>query len=384
MRAIDSEQAPGLWIPAALALGTCLVLFGLIGVDSGGPGGPGLLTRLLGGAAADSRGPHSPGDKPAADARKPGSGERGPASAGPERRPGSTTVSAAAAKKRRTRKAATRHRRGLQARAARAAAARGERDDDDLEDEWMFDDDDADGELDWDDDDSARGDDDDSAAGDDDDSALGDDDDSAPGDDDDSAEGDDDDSAEPWDEFLDRTYCLDWDSAHIASPPGITQLLELTNARMEDYSVLAMPTDVDHETGEIFFIGAPGRIGACAQDLAFPSVDMPDRVGAGLYVEPDFEVGTSFFRLPVTEPPLTIYEMSLTGGFTEDASAIRDSTLYGRLDITPWADLTCEFEGWFCYPCGAGLRRTCVDLLVQGAEWPETSESTGLVRVTGR
>ncbi|GEM_PF-2630209 len=384
MRAIDREQTPGLWIPAALGLATCLVLFGLLGVSPGGAGGGGLLARLFRGADGDPSGmERGPDDRRRAAERARAertAGERG-AEAGA---PGFTRVgSGAAAEQRRTRRAAEKHRRGLLARAARAAAAR-ERGAEDPEDRWSFDDDDVVEDTEWDDDDSADGDDDDSAEGDDDDSARGDDDDSAGGDDDDSAEGDDDDSAEPTDDFLDRTYCLDWDSAHIAAPPGITQLLELTGAAMEDYSVLAMPTDVDFDTGEIFFLGAPGNIGSCTQDTAFPSVDMPDGGGAGVYVEPDFEVATSFFRLPVTDPPLTIYEFRLTGSFTEDSTGILDSTLYGRLDVTPWSELTCEFDGWFCYPCGAGLRRTCVDLLVQGADWPETSESTGLVRVTGR
>jgi hypothetical protein len=377
----ELETPSGIWIPVVLAAATFVALFGLIGVE-GGLGGPAAFLGFGGAPSSDrSDGARESSSLEDDEARSPGArttgGSRG-------RRVGADVRGrAAAAKSKRSRGRAWVSLHGMGPAAAWASA--GQDDDDAIEDddEWFTDDDDAESRLDLDDDDSAA-DDDDSADGDDDDSALGDDDDSALGDDDDSAEGDDDDSAEvPWDDFLDRTYCLDWAQADIVQPPGIDQLLDMTGAQLRDYSILAMPTDVDFETGEIFFLGAPGQRGNCSQDLRFATTDMPDRTGVSVYAEPDFEVVTSFFRLPVTVPPLTIYQLRLTGWFSDDATTIRDSTFRGRLDITAWADLACNLEGWLCYPCGAGLRRTCVDLSVENAVWIDSGSPTGIIRVNG-
>ena len=374
-----------LWLPIALGVATVVVLFGLIG---GGPGGPtaGGLFGLFSPQVGDS-GPAKHGASVASGTVGEGVSEAAEGRArGSEAAPG-RAPSIGSRRTTGVRKPSRRRWRAV--RALRPSSARAftddepeEAEDDDAADVWG-DDDDADSEDRFDDDDSGEGDDDDSGEGDDDDSAFGDDDDSAFGDDDDSA-GDDDDSAEAWDDFLDRTYCLDWASADVVSPPGLEQLVAMANTRLEEYPLLAMPTAVDFESGEILFLGAPGERGSCRQDTRWPTVDLPDHAGTGAYQEPTFDVGTSFFRLPITDPPLTIYELRLLGGFSDDAGAIVDSVLYGRLDVTAWADLTCRFDGWNCYGCGAGLRSTCVDLLVERGQWIDVGSSAGLVRVTGR
>lgn len=151
---------------------------------------------------------------------------------------------------------------------------------------------------------------------------------------------DDHDSPEAWDEGVDRTFCRDWASADVVSPHPLEQLVAMPNTRLEAYRQLAMPTAVDFESGEVLLLGASGEPGSCRQDTRWPTVDLPEHAGTGAPQEPTFDVGTSFFRLPITDQPLTIYEIQLLGGFSDDAGAIVDSVLYGQLDVTAWADRT--------------------------------------------
>jgi len=246
------------------------------------------------------------------------------------------------------------------------------------DDNNSFDDDDSAG-----DDDDAAGDDDD-AAGDDDDTAgddddtTGDDDDSA-GDDDDSA-GDDDDSAsvDPGLSFVQRTYCLNWDSVNFQSPPGLVATLGGFGVNLADYPLLLSPTAVSIPVQEILMVLAATQMGTCSQDTNLSTYNLTASE-AGRYVAPHFEVGPSDINIGTQFGTLTLYNAVFQGDFTGDGEQVHQGSITGQLDITAYSGFLCgAASSWTCAPCPSGVG-SCVDLVATDGVWDHNGEGPLLI-----
>ena len=227
------------------------------------------------------------------------------------------------------------------------------------------DDDDATG-----DDDDATGDDDD-ATGDDDD-ATGDDDD-ATGDDDDATGDDDDATGPPPDEpegMVDRTYCLDWDSVAVIDPPNLFSILGILGISVSDYPLLVTPTAVDVANNQIWMMVTGALESTCTQDLAIPTVDLTGSQ-PGAYNAPLFEVGPDDFSTVIDGLALTIYDLEMTGQFSQDSTQIYDGTLNGAF-LVP-SDYTSEACAFLtCIPCPANPLESCLNFVADSGVYTDT------------
>ena len=247
-----------------------------------------------------------------------------------------------------------------------------------LNDDDAFDDDDsANGGGAGDDDDATGKPDDDDSVGDDDDS-VGDDDDSA-GDDDDSA-GDDDDSAsvDPGLSFVQRTYCLNWDSVNFQSPPGLVATLGGFGVNLADYPLLLSPTAVSIPVQEILMVLAATQMGTCSQDTNLSTYNLTASE-AGRYVAPHFEVGPSDINIGTQFGTLTLYNAVFQGDFTGDGEQVHQGSITGQLDITAYSGFLCgAASSWTCAPCPSGVG-SCVDLVATDGVWDHNGEGPLLI-----
>ncbi len=233
----------------------------------------------------------------------------------------------------------------------------------------------------FDDDDSANGgtsDDDDATSKPDDDDSVGDDDDSA-GDDDDSA-GDDDDSVsvDPGLAFVQRSYCLNWDSVNFQSPPGFVDILGGYGINLADYPLLLSPTAVSILVEEILMVLAATQLGTCSQDTSLSTYNLTVSE-AGRYVAPHFEVGPSDINVGTQLGTLNLYDTVFAGDFTGDAEQVVQGSITGQLDISAYSSFLCSSSlGWTCAPCPTGVG-TCVDLVATDAIWDHNNEGPLLV-----
>ena len=238
------------------------------------------------------------------------------------------------------------------------------------DDDATGDDDDATG-----DDDDATGDDDD-ATGDDDD-ATGDDDDATGDDDDDDATGDDDDSTPigpPPDDplgMVNETYCLDWNTVNIIEPPGLATILStVAGIQIEDYPLLVEPTAVDTAAGSIDMLMTGALEGTCTQDLSISTVDLTNQV-PGVYTPPLFVVGPGDFSTNISSFQLTIFDLIVSGQFTQDHQQIVQAEFTGDIDITAYASQAC----WLltCFPCVSNPNLDCVSFHADSATFDITA-----------
>ncbi len=227
------------------------------------------------------------------------------------------------------------------------------------------DDDDATG-----DDDDATGDDDD-AAGDDDD-ATGDDDD-ATGDDDDATGDDDDATGPPPDDpqgMVDRTYCLDWSSVTVVDPANLFSILNILSISVTDYPLLITPTAVDVANGQIWMMVTGALQGTCDQDLAISTVDLT-ATQPGVYSPPLFEVGPGDFSTVIDGFQLTIFQMELTGQFSQDSTEIYDGTVAGQFLVPPdYTSTACALLA--CVPCPGQPSASCLNFEAENAVFTDT------------
>ena len=235
----------------------------------------------------------------------------------------------------------------------------------DDDDDATADDDDATG-----DDDDATGDDDD-ATGDDDD-ATGDDDD-ATGDDDDATGDDDDATGPPPDDpegMLDRTYCLDWNSVTVTDPANLFSILGILGVNVVDYPILIAPTAVDVANNEIWMMVTGALQMTCTQDLAISTVDLTASE-PGDYNEPLFEVGPGDFSTVIDGLALTIYDMEMTGQFSQDSTEIYDGTLTGEFLVpSDYTSTACTLLT--CIPCPANPSSWCLNFEAEDAVFTDT------------
>ena len=192
--------------------------------------------------------------------------------------------------------------------------------------------------------------------------APADDDDSAP-DDDDSA--DDDDWIDPEsDVFVDKRYCLDWDTVVVNEPEGGDTLLAVVG--MTQTPLLLQATSTDLEAGEITMILAISENPLCEQNLDLPTSDLTgDDVGR--YAPPHFAIGPVDTFLGGDAFGLFGRELLIGGDFTAGGERIVNATLSGTLDVTSISDY-CEWP-LTCFPCAEAPDNFCIDLDVEQAEF---------------
>ena len=236
----------------------------------------------------------------------------------------------------------------------------------------LNDDDDSSG-IGSDDDDSTAADDDDSTAADDDDSTAADDDD-ATGDDDDATGDDDDATGPPPDEpegMLGRTYCLDWNTVTVLDPSNLFSILSILGVNVTDYPLLLTPTAVDVTTGEIWMMVTGALQGTCAQDMTISTVDLTS-TAPGDYSPPLFEVGPGDFSTVIDGLNLTIFEMELTGQFSQDSTQITQGTVNGQFLVPPdYESTACALLA--CVPCpGSASGSSCLNFDSMGAVFTDT------------
>jgi hypothetical protein len=225
-------------------------------------------------------------------------------------------------------------------------------DDDVVDDDDVADDDDV-----VDDDDVA---DDDDAVDDDD---VADDDDAV--DDDDDVQPDDDDGVDPGEAMVDVTYCLDWNTANITQPPGITGLLAMAGITLADYPLLLGPTSVAVAAGEIEMLGAGAVPQTCGQDTSMSTFDLTSG-GPGTYGAPHFQVGPAEMVIPIPSVAnLQIESATLEGDFTSDAGQIVDGTMVGFINVSN-LDGACFLLTCVACPNGVG---DCAAFSFDSATW---------------
>ena len=248
------------------------------------------------------------------------------------------------------------------------------RDDDDT----TSDDDDSgiDGDGTGDDDDTTAGDDDDTTAGDDDDTTAGDDDDTTAGDDDDDDDDDDDTTpiGPPPDDptgMENETYCLDWSTVNIIEPAGLLTLLNtVAGIDLTQYPLLMEPTTVDVANSQIFMMMTGASQGTCNQDLSVSTVDLT-ATQPGSYTPPQFIVGPGDFSTVVSSFALNIFDLEISGQFSQDNLQVTQGAFNGNIDITAYASTACWLLS--CFPCPANSALECVSFVADQAVWDVTT-----------
>ena len=229
-----------------------------------------------------------------------------------------------------------------------------------------------------DDDDSARADDDSATLDDDDDSSGKPDDDDTSGDDDDASDDDDndhndddDDSAavDPGLGFVNRSYCLEWDSMNFQSPAGLVGMLGALGVNLNDFPLLLSPTGVAIPVEEILMLLAAAAPGTCTQDPNLSTYNLT-AAQAGHYLAPHFAVGPSDISITTPVATLVLYNAVFEGDFTADSSQVIRGAITGRLDVSAYSGY-CSALGWTCTPCPTGFG-TCVDLITSDASWNDS------------
>jgi len=219
------------------------------------------------------------------------------------------------------------------------------------------------------DDDDATDDDDDATDDDDvtdDDDATDDDDDDDSAPDDDDATDDDDvvDPIDPEDEsFVDKRFCLDWDTVVLNEPAGGELMLDIIG--LTNFPLLLQPTGTDLEAGTIDMVLALASGPDCQQNLDIPASNLTDE-GAGDYAPPWFSLGPLDLTLG-GEIQLTATDVLVDGWFTAEASNIVEASLAGFLDVTPYAEY-CEWP-LTCFACPDVADHQCINLDAQDAEF---------------
>ena len=191
--------------------------------------------------------------------------------------------------------------------------------------------------------------------------------------------GDDDDSAaDPGIAFVDVTYCLDWNTITITSPPGMIGILANFGVSLDDFPLLLSPTAVSIPVHEILVVMAAARPATCDQDISTSTYDLTANQ-AGSYYSPHFSIGPSDISLNTQIAVLNLYEAVFEGDFTGDASQVIHGSITGRLDVSAYSGLLCgALTGWNCTPCPvAGA--TCVDLVAEDGVWTDNGQGPLMV-----
>ena len=134
-------------------------------------------------------------------------------------------------------------------------------------------------------------------------------------------------------EFLDETYCLDWDETTIVQPTGLFTLLGSLGINLADWPILLTPTAVDYPGGEIWMISGTALQNTCNQNTTIETTDLTATT-PGSWNDPDFEIGPVEAVLAAGVLSSTIHDAMFTGTFSSDLSQIVDGTLDGQLDVS--------------------------------------------------
>ena len=239
----------------------------------------------------------------------------------------------------------------------------------------LNDDDDDDSGIDG--DDTTAADDDDTTVADDDDTTVGDDDDSTGSDDDDDATGDDDDTTPigpPPDDptgMQNETYCLDWSTVNITQPPGLVTLLStVAGINLADYPLLMEPTTVDVANGQIFMMVSAAQQFTCNQDLTVSTVDLT-ATQPGTYAPPEFIVGPDDFSTAIQSFQLNLFDLEISGQFSQDNLQVTQGVFNGNIDITAYSSTACFLLN--CFPCPGNPSLECVSFQADQAVWDKTA-----------
>jgi len=165
------------------------------------------------------------------------------------------------------------------------------------------------------------------------------------------------------------TYCLDWNSVNVVTPPGLITLLQTFGGiDITQFPVLLNPTSADTAASEIEMLAAVAATATCDQEPLNPVLDVTAGQ-PGLFVDPYFEVGPSTLTLLAPGLIVTVHETIMTGLFTEEADQITDGTVVGMLEVPPdFSATACSFIT--CYPCPTGTG-VCTDFAVDSAVWDD-------------
>ena len=167
---------------------------------------------------------------------------------------------------------------------------------------------------------------------------------------------------------VDVAYCLDWNTVNVIEPPGLISLLSTFGGiDITDFPLLINPTAVDPAANEIEILGSAAIEATCTQDPIALTIDITASQ-PGLFVDPYFEAGPSNLVLPAPGLTVYLYDSTITGLFSEDASQITDSTVNGALGVPPNVSTACSFLA--CYPCPSGIG-DCVDFSADSAVWDD-------------
>ncbi|MEE2830688.1 MAG: hypothetical protein VX498_15990 [Myxococcota bacterium] len=157
-------------------------------------------------------------------------------------------------------------------------------------------------------------------------------------------------STEP---FVDRTHCLDWNSASFTSPSGVMGLLSGIGINLADYSLLLSTTAADTSAGTIDMLGGSAQVGNCSQDLSAPTYDLTPTPGS--LTGNHFSVGPVDMTMNLGASTLNVYDVVLSGDFSADGMTITNGTFDAELDIDPlnlpWGACLVVLD---CHSCPGG------------------------------
>ena len=184
-----------------------------------------------------------------------------------------------------------------------------------------------------------------------------------------------------------KTYALDISSGTFVEPAGVGDLI---GGLLENKILIGV---VSTENSEMQIRGAIGDGSSINQDFCSPTLE--DFPAADFSTSPYFEIPKGDVTLSVAGFTATIFGLSVSGTFADDASYFGGATLQGALDareILPLlgdAGLDAETPedvcnlllgfGVQCVPCDADDQPFCVNLVVERLVADETGTPLTLV-----
>jgi len=157
-------------------------------------------------------------------------------------------------------------------------------------------------------------------------------------------------TAEP---FVDRTHCLDWNSASFTNPSGVMGLLGGVGIDLADHSLLLNTTAADTSAGTIDMVGGSAQVASCSQDLSATTYDLTPTPGT--LTANHFSVGPIDMTMNLGSSTLDVYDVVLSGDFSPDGLTITNGTFNAELDIDPlslpWGTCMLVLD---CHSCPSG------------------------------